>query len=262
MRRALRKLGAVCIGSALGLGSLTAGAEPGPPARWANHSALTSAERRLEIGVFSQSSYGVSDRLELRTHPLWFFVLPQLHAKWRWFSGDTWHFSTSHGVQYPTPFLDLVSKEGTLGLLPATTEVPQALLLQNAALLTARVGVDHWLTAEAGVDVGPRTHDTVLLDFPFLYSRFAALNAPWVPHVALGGLGMLTDHLDYCAYSKFSWLPIEETSGAYSWESELELGWSFTDDVRLGLSARAEYAHFPVGTRWYWFPLADVRVAW
>lgn len=253
---------AVCVGSAVFFSAAMAVAEPGPPARWAAHSALTTAARRLELGVFSQGSYGVSDRLELRTHPLWFFVLPQVHAKWRWFSGDTWHLSTTHGLQYPTPFLNLVAKEGTLGLLPSTTDVPQALLLQNAALLTARAGVDQWLTAEAGLSLGPRTHDTILLDFPFLYSRFAALNAPLIPHAALGALGMLTNHLDYAVYSKFSWLPIEELSGAYSWESELELGWSFTDDVRLGLSARAEYARFPVGTKWYWFPLADVRVAW
>jgi hypothetical protein len=232
------------------------------PARWADHSALTTAKGRVEVGVFNQSSYGVTDRLELRTHPLWVFVLPQVHAKRRWFDGDTWHISSSHGLLYPTLFLDLVAKEGTLGLLPATTDIPQALLLQNAALLTARLGYDQWLTLEGGATVGPRTHDSLLLDFPFLYSRFAALNAPIVPHAAVGALGASVSNLDYALYTKFSWLPLGDVSNAYSWETSAELGWSFSDELRLSLSARAEYARFPVGTHWYWFPLGDVQMAW
>jgi hypothetical protein len=55
---------------------------------------------------------------------------------------------------------------------------------------------------------------------------------------------------------------LEEVSGAYSWESELELGWSFSDELRLAASTRFEQARFPVGSRWYWLPLIDLRMAW
>lgn len=233
-----------------------------PSSHWLDHSALTLAPKRLEVGLFSQSAYAINDRVQISTHPLWFFALPQAHAKVRWATNGCLYFSTSHSLEYPWPFLRLVTKEGTGGLLPPTDPPPQSLLIENAGLLSARLAPGHWLTAELGFSVGPRTKTPVLLDFPFLYQRFAALNSAIVPHAAVSANGPVAGAFDYMVYSRYSRLFLPDTPGAFAWESEVELGWSVTPRVRVGASARGEVARFPVGLRWHWFPLADVRIAW
>src|SRR5690606_1394500 len=61
-----------------------AAAEPLSFARWSNESALTTAEDRVELGMTSDSSWAVSKRVELRTHPLVSLIAPRLSGKVRW----------------------------------------------------------------------------------------------------------------------------------------------------------------------------------
>jgi hypothetical protein len=252
-----------CVGafaSTLTLASVTA-AEPRPTARWANESALTTPENRLEIGLLSSASWAVHERVELSTHPVWALLLPQLHAKLRWSDSNRWHFSSAHGVAYPSLFLSAVAREGTLGLLPPDEAVPQALIVTSDALLTARIAHDHWLTARAGVAVAPRSANPVLLDFPFLYQRFAVLNAPLLARGGLALSATVWDRLNYELTSTVTWIPAREVAGGYAWESNAEASWSFTDTFRVSASTRVALSKMPVGTRVHWLPLLDARVA-
>jgi hypothetical protein len=127
-------------------------------------------------------------------------------------------------------------------------------------ILTRRLGSDTWLTIEAGAEVAPRGKDPVLLDFPFLYQRFAALNAPVVPHASMD-VSTQVGRLLLRANARHDWLLLETVHGAYAWEGFCELGWSLTDDFLVSAAGRATWARYPVGTLLHWFPVLDLRLA-
>ncbi len=228
--------------------------------RWANGTALTTPPQRLEVGLVSRSAYSPTSWLELSAHPLAALVLPGADVKVRWYSHSNHFISTRHGLSYPSLFLNLIAREGTLGLLPPDVDVPQAVMLRSDVLLTRRFGSDTWLTVEAGVEVAPRGKDPVLLDFPFLYQRFAALNAPIVPHASFD-VSTQAGRLLLRANARHDWLLLEEVDGAYALEAFGELGWSFTDVLIVSAVGRATWARYPVGTRLHWFPALDLRLA-
>ncbi len=229
-------------------------------ARWSNDTALTIAADRLEIGLFSRGAIAFCDCLEIRLHPLWFFALPHVSVKKRWLDSGRWHLSSQHGLAYPSLFQNLIAKEGTLGLLPPDEPVPQALMLDSSLLVTYRLAQDQWLTARGGLEVAPRTATPVLLDFPFLYQRFASLNAPLVPSANLNLTGGLPASLDYELAGTYWYLPVQEVDGAYAIEGSAAVGWAITDDWHIGASLLMSYAKFAIGTRTHWLPLIDVRV--
>lgn len=230
-------------------------------ARWANASALTVAPQRLELGATSASHWGVSERWELSTHPVWSLLLPRLDAKWRAWDGERWHLALSPGLSYPSWFLGAIAKPGALGLLPPDEDVPQSLIVDGDARLTLRAARDHWLTALLGASVAWREHDPVLLDFPFLYQRFAVLNAPWVARGGLALSATVWQQLDYETTATLHWLPLDEVDDARVLEANAELGWSFSERWRVSLAARAAWSRLPVGERFHWFPIADLRFA-
>ncbi len=228
--------------------------------RWADGTALTTEPERLELGLVSRSAYAPNDWLELRAHPLAALVLPSVDAKVRWWSEGNNFISTRHGLTYPSLFLNVVAREGTGGLLPPDEPVPQALMLRSDVLATRRLATDGWVTLEFGAEVAPRTENPVLLDFPFLYQRFAALDAPLVPHVGVD-LAWGFGHLSLQANARYDWLLVEDVDGAFALETAGEASWSFTDEVALSVLGRAAWARFPVGTRFHWFPMLDLRMA-
>lgn len=250
-----------CVAVVLG-STLEAHTEPRIHSRWSDRSALTIPAERLELGVLSASSYAPSKRVQLDAHAATFFVLPHLSAKLRWFDETPWTLSTRHQLTLPTPFLDLVAREGSLGLLPPDHDVPWAAMLDSELLLTRRMGPETFITLAAGAEVAGRTAEPVLLDFPFLYQRFAALNAPAIPHASLDVVTHPDPHLELRVHSTYWWLPVSDFEPGYAWESELLLGWSFTPDLRVAVAAQVAVARFPVGVRWHWLPWLDLRCAW
>ncbi len=255
---------------AAALASLSfSGAAKAQPASWGSESAHTIAEDRLELGLFSEARWGVTQRLELSTHPVWFFALPQLQAKHQWVQSGRWLFSSRHRLAYPTLFLGLVAKEGALGLLPPTEDPPQALMIHNHALLSRDFG-PHAVTLSAGAVVAPRASSNMpVLDFPFLYQRFAALYSSVVPQAGLAFEGALSDSFGYALEVELSWfsLTAEATNGVeldsvFALEEAARLDYLIALDWRISAGIRAAQAEFPVGFRSHLLPTLDLRVAY
>ncbi len=99
---------------------------------FSSSAALPLPRGQLELGTFAPSRVGVTDRLQLGVHPIFLLFFPRIEAKvglWRLLSGPAstrsgWALSSRHAFTYQTRVLDLVSKEGSLGLLPQDTRVP------------------------------------------------------------------------------------------------------------------------------------------
>jgi hypothetical protein len=230
-------------------------------AAWPTDNALTMPRGRVSIGLFSQSSWALTPRLELRAHPALFWILPHAEAKLRWLDAGRWQLSSSHRLTYPTMFLSLVAREGSGGLLPATTDVPYSLMIDNDVLGSVEWRDAQWATLRLGASVAARGNgDETLLDFPFLYQRFAALNAPLVPRVAVALNGDLPGGLGYAVEFRHYWLPLADFSlfhaNEYAAKAYLQLGSSH----RISVAGRLSSAQLPVGWRSHFLPHLDYEL--
>lgn len=261
----------VCLAFACTLVTPARGEGAGEPSsfpglrRWSGPSALTLPEGRLELGLLGPSRYGLHDRVELSLHPIWFFALPHVEAKIRYFELARFALAARGRVSYPSIFLELVSREGSGGLLPATSEPPVALMLEADAIVTGEIHAGALASLSLGIAVAPHTSFTEaelpLLDVPFLYPRFAALYSPIVPRAQLNlesalALGLHLD-VEFRGYFMPS-IPYVGTTLAF--EQALSVEYRFGERAGVALGARLSEAEYPVGPRVHVLPYADVRL--
>lgn len=241
---------------------LNASAHAQPPASarvWSSDSALTIPRGRTEFGLFHPIHWGVTDRVELSSHPVVAALLPHLEAKVRWYSRGRVAIATRHRLSYLSLFLRSVAKEGALGLLPANTEVPFALAIDTAYLVTYSASESLHVTAEAGVLFAPRASggDRIVLDVPFLYSRFAAVATDSTVYAGVGGTGSFADRFAWQVDGRFT--PIQVTPGGYVFELGGSLQWLPSRHFGLSLGARVAHGRYPVGVRTHVLPTFDVQ---
>ena len=244
----------------------TRGASAAQPERsdfapWSTHGALTVPEGRVELSLFGTSRYGLTDRLELGLNPVVFFVLPHVEGKLRLWQRGEWSAAVRSRLGYPTPFLELVSKEGSGGLLPATTDVPQAVQLEADGVVSFSFH-EQLASFAAGLAVAPRgpSDDLPLLDFPFLYPRFAPLYSWGVPRFDLNVEGRIVGGLHYDADFRAYLLFLDDVEGEYAFEQALSSEYRFGHRVALELGLRTALARYPVGTRVHFLPYFDAKI--
>jgi hypothetical protein len=224
---------------------------------WTTGTAIPAQEGRWEFGIFHPLHWGVTEGVELSTHPLLTAVMPHLDAKVLWLEQGGLYIATRHGLMYPSLLLNLLAKEGALGLLPAGTDVPEGLIIDSDVLVTMTMAPSHWVTAELGLSVAPRGGgDMPVVDFPYMYSRFGVLSAPIVIHGGVGVEGVLWETLGYTADVDVWWLPV--TDGGYALEHGLSLTWQISNHVAIAAGYRLSHAHYPAGDQLHVLPYADV----
>ena len=231
---------------------------------WSGSNALTVPKGRWEFGLFGASHHGLTDSLELSLHPLLVVVLPHLEAKLM-SARDARHvLGLRARVSYPTTFLDAVAKEGQFGLLPATSQPPFAVALEVDAMASSEWFDDQlvsmWLGAAIAVHEPFTPMDLPLLDFPFLYQRFAALYAPAVPRIGFSFEGAIVGKLHYSTELVAYIMPgLPDVEGATALEHAMTLEVRISEHVALSGSLRTSHAKYPYGRRTHFLPYLDVR---
>jgi hypothetical protein len=232
--------------------------------QWSGQHALTLPQKHSELGLFSNSRYGLTDRVELGLHPLLFFVVPHAELKAHAGGGERWAWGCRARLAYPTWFLSLVSREGSGGLLPETSNPPQALQIEGDVVTTLLLGSDQLASVLLGLAVAPHQsfspEQLPLLDFPFLYPRFAPLYNGFVPRSTLAFEGPLFASFHYMASTRgYLMLELVDVGTSYALEQALSLEYRFAR-VGISLGTRLSEAHYPVGFRVHYLPYFGVRM--
>ena len=228
-------------------------------AQFSDGSARIMPAGQVELGVFGPLKVGLSDDLQLEAQPLLFFVMPQLEGRYRLLHEGAVHLAVEAELSYPTLLLSLLAKNGIGGLVSPDSDIPPALMIAVRGVASLDHGAGRISTARLGVEVAPRgsSQNFAVLDFPFLYPRFAALHAPFVPYAELRSEGVLVGALDYLASARLFGLLTDFPGAAF--EAELGLRWRV--DPRIALSARVwtSVAAYPYGTQFHWFPMLEAE---
>ena len=231
-----------------------------PTARaWSDGSAIPVPAGRVDFGLFQPLRWGVSEDVELAAQPLLEPIFPNVEARVRWLHRGAFSIATWHRLTYPTRLLQTVSREGTLGLLPANTDVPIALGLDTSFLVTVASAGDRTRgTLELGVSLIPRLSagDPVVLDFPFLYSRFAALSTSGTTYAGLAMTTLLSDNFTLAADARATLIPV--VSRGWMLEHGASITWTPSAHFGLSLGYRVAHGRYPVGVRTHLLPTLDV----
>jgi hypothetical protein len=231
---------------------------------WSGSNALTVPRGRWEFGLFGASHHGLGDSFELSLHPVLVFALPHLEAKLMAAHDRRHVLGVRTRVSYPTTFLDIVSKEGTFGLLPATSHPPVAVQLEADAIATSEWFdgelVSVWIGGAVAFHESFTPMELPLLDFPFLYQRFAPLYGPGVPRIGFSFEGVIAGGLWYSTELVSYLMPgLPDVENASAIEHGAELEFRFGERVAVSAGLRTSYAKYPYGRRTHFLPFLDVR---
>jgi hypothetical protein len=227
---------------------------------WADGTACNIPDRRWELGLFTASRYGISDKLELSAHPLMFFLMPQVKIKVGWGEYSGFTLATEHGIFYPTQFMRLVATEGTGGLISPEFTIPQMFSVSNRFLVSYSPFHRALLTAHAGiafaVKFGPLDPRTTI-DLPVIYPRLAVFyNQPefdagldfrgkFIPR--LGWLFSLENFM-VCGTEDNYFL---ENKGVLAYTSKKE-------SLRIEAGYKLCFGRYPAGPQWHLLPVVDL----
>ena len=104
-----------------------------------------------QMGVFQPRIYGMNNNLEISTHPLLFFVKPNVKVKKYHGIYKGLGMASRFSFDYPTPLLKLIQREGKFGILskdPEIGDIPNLFVFQGELLVTKK-SADYSLTGKA-----------------------------------------------------------------------------------------------------------------
>lgn len=147
-----------------------------PTNYWTGGTAYTLAKHRFEIGLFTGSRYGITDKLELSTRPLLFLLAPQVKIKKSWGEYSGFSVATEHGFLYPTQILRLVARKGIGGLISGEFTIPEMFAIDNRLRISYKPFKNTILSANAGLTFAVKFNDLdsrTTIDLPVIYPRLA-----------------------------------------------------------------------------------------
>ena len=233
-------------------------AASGGTAPWSEHSAYTLPAGRLEASVFQTWRYGLTDRVELGTHPVLSLVAPQAYAKFAIRQTGMWDFSSRHRLLYPTPLLRLLSREGTGGLLPSRSRIPGIVSLNNEVLATHMTHNGHLFTAHLGLRTALIFGDSQMatIDLPVIFPRTAAYQGRTVlttgANLVLRPAGSVELLMDL---QVFIMTPGDEQVAL---EHDLLLRWEISSRVLLTGGYKVVWGEYPLGNQLSILPIIDL----
>ncbi|MBA2662086.1 MAG: hypothetical protein H0U74_07295 [Bradymonadaceae bacterium] len=227
-------------------------------------SAYPLPEGRFELGLFGPLRYGLSERVELSAYPLYFFVIPNISAKYALMASGPFQVATRHSLVYPTLLLGLVSREGTGGILQPTTNAPHILALTNEALITRALGANHSTTLKLGISVAPRFGggdapgtELETIDLPLIYARTAAYHSFATARAGIAFAGKIAGPFAYTVDADYFFMP--EMDGSFAFEHATMLSWHASDDFLVQAGYTLVFGEYPFGTQLHVLPMIDLK---
>jgi hypothetical protein len=227
---------------------------------WTDGTACTIPKKRWELGLFTASRYGINNNLELSTHPLMFFLMPQVKIKVGWGEYSGFRLATEHGIFYPTVFMRLVTRKGTGGLISPEFTIPQMFAISNRFLVSFRPFKNAVLTGHAGIafsiKFGPLDKRSTI-DLPVIYPRLAVFYNQPEFDVGIDFRGKFVP----C----FGWLFNVEnfivcgTPENYFLENKGVLAYtSKKESLRVEAGYKLCFGKYPAAPQWHLLPVIDL----
>ena len=222
--------------------------------------AFTLPKGRMEAGLGTPWSWGLNARTEISSYVLYDALVPGAGIKRLWLAGPRMYLASMHSVYSPTPLLNLLSREGTGGIIPPDNKIPFFLASGNYVLMTLPFHERHAATLRLGGklcgSMGENTLETI--DYFMVYARSAAWHTGYSFDAGIDLRGTAWRGFHYRFAGDFFLMP--GMKGAWETEQTGLISWRWHERLAISAGARYVAGAFPFGVDWMIFPLADIRL--
>ena len=215
-----------------------------------------------QMGVFQPRIYGMNNNLEISTHPLLFFIKPNVKVKKYHGNYEGLGMASRFSFDYPTPLLKLIQREGKFGILskdPDIGDIPNLFVFQGELLVTKK-SADYSLTGKAGLSIclGCEIDSRHLVDLPLAYPRMLVYEKGLSTNIGLDF---------YYIYSKKIALKTDIDLFFISdkdmfVENKFMINYQFSPKYTLTGGVKFTQGTYPFGKQLDIFPLIDLSWSW
>tara|TARA_B110000037_G_C17075812_1_gene487808 strand:+ start:792 stop:1556 length:765 start_codon:yes stop_codon:yes gene_type:complete len=212
----------------------------------------------FSVGVFAPLTYGISDDLQVSTHPISAYWNGNFALKKAWGSSGDWSFASRHGFSYPTRLLSAFAREGTGGILAPDLVIPHIVAMDTRGMMTRDMGESTRFTLGARVTLAASFGESEWgsIDMPLVYSRTAALHNGVSMNVSAVFDGEFTDSTSWLSSTTAWYLP--GTVGVWSLEQTLAAAWESAGGFSAQLGTIFVVGGYDYGTNWHLLPKFDL----
>jgi len=241
------------VGTLLAVGSARAEASP-----FDARSAETLEDGGWHVGIFAPLRYGISDELEISSHPISAFWNGNFALKKGWGELGGWSVATRHGFSYPTRLLAAFSRDGAGGLLPPDAEIPHIIAADTRVLMSRNITDGTRLTLGARVTLAPAFGESSWgpLEMPLVYARTAAARNGAATNLSAVLDGQCTESISWLSATEAWYLP--GSAGSWSVEQTIASAWSTKGGFSVQGGAIFVAGEYDYGTNWHVLPKFDM----
>ena len=221
---------------------------------------LENGQRHM--GIFQPRIYGMDNNLEISTHPLLFFVKPNIEVKKYHGEYKGLGMASRFSFDYPTQLLKLIQREGIFGILskdPDIGDIPNLFVFQGELLVTKK-SADYSLTGKAGLSICPgcEIDSRHLVDLPLAYPRMLVYEKGLSTNI-----GLDYDYIYSKNISLKADIDLFFISGKDVFiENKFMIDYQFSPKYTLTGGVKLTQGTYPFGKQLDIFPLIDLSWSW
>ena len=213
-----------------------------------------------EIGFFQPLRLGYSENIELSTHPISMFTMPNLSVKIR---HEKYGIASRHRFIYPTPLMRIFQKKGKFGLITPEAdvgEVPHIIAFQNEIFKS--ISLDKTLfTFKGGFTfalVSDKLDERLSVDLPLIYPAMGEFFNGHKFNLGADSRHHISGHFSVLLDGDAVIIPTEDIF----WESKLLGEYEIDNSWKILAGTKFTYGNYPFGEQARLLPLFDITYRW
>ncbi len=228
--------------------------------KWSYNTAYLMPAGKWESGVFQPFRYGISQKIEARTHLLMLPLIPTAGVKISLGSPNDFMLASEHILSSPTPFLNIMSRKGIGGLISPEFDFPFILSVSNSILVSRELTSSILATANAGFVFalrGDKPDKQSTMDLPLFYPRMAHYYEG--SSIQLGGAIKGSIGSKWFYEESVKAFIITRSGNNFFFENSGTLMWALGRSLRIRGGYVLAYGKYPYITpKWQMWPTLDM----
>jgi len=219
-----------------------------------------------QIGLLAPLRYRISTTMEMQTHPILDFVIPNARLVWIHNTTRDRRIQTTHGFTYPTPLLRMISRKGTGGILPDDPTIPTipamvSLYNEIRVIQSSIPTLEYYFSAGLGLAGTFGTLDSrTTIDLPVVFPRMGVFYNGYNLNLGTGISWALSGKWVLKSDTKILLLP--GYTEQFFWEHQGQVFWEFDKSWYMMFGYLLTYGNYPFGSQYHLLPLFDVGYQW
>ena len=228
-------------------------------------SAYSNKDVKKSIGIFQPYTHTTSNNIELSTHPIIFFIKPNLKFKLFHKEKNGVGIATRYSIEYPTYLLKIFQHRGYFALISDDPNIGtiQNLFVFQGELLGTKKFINSNFTGKIGITFCPNCNmdSRHLIDYDLIYPRMALYHYGMSSNAGIDLDYFYSDKTSFKFDIDLLFLPNENTF----FEQKTLFNYKLSKKYTISSGYKACYGYYPHTKDkglWNIFPIIDLKLEW